>query len=404
MEEKQMAPVVEIRNLTKIFGPREKEALDLFQKGKSNDEIFNLTAGVVAVRNISFHVDRGQICMIMGLSGSGKSTLLRCINRLVEPTLGEICMQIEKGGRFKITKLSNKKLFDVRRKHMAMVFQNFGLFPRKSVLENVCFGLSLQKKDNIQRRAIEALQLVKLEKWSDAYPSQLSGGMQQRVGLARALATDVEILLMDEAFSALDPLIRQNMQEELLALQADLKKTMLFVTHDLAEALRLGDNIIIMQDGQFVQEGSPEEIIINPKTEYVKNFVKNADPSEVIKAETISTKRDDLFRNHQNQLSMSEDGNHYGFQLTSNNKLKKVVLNNENQLTFAEFQNQTQTIAEPKKEKIWAVQPETPLRKLVEVMMYSRYLFVVLSKEGEFHGVVTRRNIFKALLKNFERR
>lgn len=398
-----MSSIIEIRNLTKIFSRQEKEALDLFRKGKSNDEIFNITGGVVAVRDVSFNVDSGQICMIMGLSGSGKSTLLRCINRLVEPTLGEIYVEIEKVKKVEMINLSKKKLLDIRRKHMAMVFQNFGLFPRRSILENVCFGLSLQRKDNIQKRAIEVLKLVGLEQWSDVYPSQLSGGMQQRVGLARALATDVEILLMDEAFSALDPLIRQNMQKELLALQANLKKTILFVTHDLSEALMLGDNIIIMQDGQFIQEGSPEEIIINPKTKYVKNFVKNADPSDVIKAETIAIKRDELANNHQNQLSISEDKNNYVFQLSSNNKLEKVVVNNETPLPFTEFQNPN-IIAEPKKEVIWTVKSKTILRKLVEAMMYSSHLFVVLSKEGEFHGVVTRRNILKALLKNFERR
>lgn len=393
--------MIELRNLTKIFGGCERDALELLREGKPNDEIRKQTGSVLAVRNVNFHIQKGKISVIMGLSGSGKSTLLRCINRLIKPTAGEIYLEIEKQGRLEISTLNTKKLLDIRRNHIAMVFQNFGLFPQKSVLANVCFGLSLQREKDIRRKAMEALQLVGLEHWADAYPPQLSGGMQQRVGLARALATDVEILLMDEAFSALDPLIRDNMQIELLNLQDKLKKTILFVTHDLSEALKIGDTIAVMQDGEFVQKGSPEEIIINPRTEYVKNFVKNADPSEVIKAETVSMKKEELLHKDRNHLCLFEDKNNYVLRLTLNNKLEDVILNNETSLEVVQFQDGTQHKTVPERERILALQSTVSLKKLMEAMMYCRHPLVILSKEGELHGVVTRKNIFKALLKQF---
>jgi glycine betaine/proline transport system ATP-binding protein len=377
--------------------------LDLVLQGKSSDEIRKLTGSVVAVRDVSLHVQKNEISVVMGLSGSGKSTLLRCINRLVIPTAGKVYLELEREGRLEISSLNKKKLLDIRRNHMAMVFQNFALFPRKTVLANVCFGLSLQHKDNTLGKAMEALQLVGLKEWVNAYPSQLSGGMQQRVGLARALATDVKVLLMDEAFSALDPLIRHDLQGELLNLQFKLKKTILFVTHDLSEALRLGDIIVIMQDGEFVQKGTPEDIILNPRTEYVKTFVKNADPSEVIKAETISTKPEELVTDSDNHLCLFEYPNNYVFQLTSDNKLKDVFLNKETRLIISEFHDELEHSTENEGERICILSCTVSLKKVMEAMVCSIHPFVILSKDGKFCGVVKRRNIFKALLKKFEK-
>lgn len=393
--------MIELQNISKIFGNRQKDALQLLQQNVSNEEIRKITGSVVAVRDATLRIPKDNITVIMGLSGSGKSTLLRCINLLIQPSAGHVYLDIESKGKLELTSLTTKTLLDIRRNHMAMVFQKFGLFPRRTVLSNVCFGLTLQKKNNIPPTAIKALELVGLSEWANAYPSQLSGGMQQRVGLARALATDVEILLMDEAFSALDPLIRHNMHKELLALQAELRKTILFVSHDLGEALRIGDQIVIMQGGQFVQKGKPEEIIMNPKTQYVKDFVKNADPSEVIRAETVCTKKEKLLRKDENCYGYNENKNNYVFRLTSNGKLRGVSLNNGRELDIAEFEEQVSQKNEREIDKILVSSCGSSVRELMEAMLYSSHPLVIISDSGEFIGIVTRKNILKTLLKRF---
>ncbi|MGC9325733.1 MAG: quaternary amine ABC transporter ATP-binding protein [Desulfomonilia bacterium] len=282
---------LEIQNVYKIFGDKPDEAIILLKNGTSKEEVLEKTGQVVGVQDVSFHLKSGSLFCIMGLSGSGKSTLLRCINRLVEPTSGEIYLE-SNGNRVDVTHLTKKELRVVREKQMAMIFQHFALFPYRTVLSNVAFGLEVQgipKKDR-EQKAQEILDLVGLGEWGKVYPPQLSGGMQQRVGLARALASEGDLLLMDEPFSALDPLIKVNMQDELINLQNQVKRTILFVTHDLDEALKLGDKIAIMEQGSIVQMGTPEQIIVNPKTEYVSRFVENADATGVITLGTIAQK------------------------------------------------------------------------------------------------------------------
>lgn len=277
-------PVIEVSNLTKVFGKNAKQALKLLDKGKSKDDILKETGNNVGVNRTSFSVEAGEIFVIMGLSGSGKSTLVRLLNRLIEPTEGSVLVDGED-----LSVMDKKELRNVRREKMSMVFQQFALFPHRTILENAEYGLEIQKvpKEERQKKARESLEMVGLGDYIHQSPGQLSGGMQQRVGLARALANDPEVLLMDEAFSALDPLIRKGMQDELIDLQAAMKKTIIFITHDLDEALRLGDRIAVMKDGSIVQIGTPEEILVNPANDYVEQFVEDVDRSKVLTAQQI---------------------------------------------------------------------------------------------------------------------
>lgn len=277
-------PKVVVQNLTKIFGKKVKSALELVKKQESKTDILKKTGATVGVYDVNFEVNEGEIFVIMGLSGSGKSTLIRLLNRLIEPTSGDIYLDGQD-----ISKLDKDALRQVRREKMSMVFQNFGLFPHRTILENTEYGLEIRgiEKEERTKRAEKALENSGLLSFKDQLPNQLSGGMQQRVGLARALANDPEILLMDEAFSALDPLIRREMQDELLELQTNVQKTIIFITHDLNEALRIGDRIAIMKDGQVMQVGTGEEILTEPANEYVRSFVEDVDRSKVLTAQNI---------------------------------------------------------------------------------------------------------------------
>ncbi len=277
-------PKVKVNHLTKIFGKKTKPALEMIRVNKSKTEILEKTGATVGVYDVNFEVEEGEIFVIMGLSGSGKSTLIRLLNRLIEPTSGNIYIDGQD-----ISSLDKEGLREVRRNKMSMVFQNFGLFPHRTILENTEYGLEIRgvPKEERQAKAEKALENSSLIAFKDQLPSQLSGGMQQRVGLARALANDPEILLMDEAFSALDPLIRREMQDELLDLQENVKKTIIFITHDLNEALRIGDRIALMKDGQIMQIGTGEEILTNPANEYVRTFVEDVDRSKVLTAQNI---------------------------------------------------------------------------------------------------------------------
>lgn len=275
---------VRVEHLTKVFGKRSQQALKMVKENKSKNEIVEKTGATVGVYDASFEVNAGEIFVIMGLSGSGKSTLIRLLNRLIEPSSGDIYIDDED-----IAKMSKEELREVRRHKVNMVFQNFGLFPQRTILENTEYGLEVRgvPKEERRERAEQALDNSGLLSFKDQYPNQLSGGMQQRVGLARALANDPEILLMDEAFSALDPLIRREMQDELLELQERVKKTIIFITHDLNEALRIGDRIALMKDGQIMQIGTGEEILTNPANEFVREFVEDVDRSKVLTAQNI---------------------------------------------------------------------------------------------------------------------
>jgi glycine betaine/proline transport system ATP-binding protein len=341
----------------------------------------------------------------MGLSGSGKSTLLRCINRLVEPTRGEIYIEIS-NNRVEITSLSRKALREVRERQIAMIFQHFALFPYRTVISNVTFGLEIQgvgKKERI-RKGQKVLELVGLGGWASAYPSQLSGGMQQRVGLARALANEAEVLLMDEPFSALDPLIKVNMQDELLKLREKVRRTILFVTHDLDEALKIGDRIAIMEDGQIVQSGTPEEIIVNPRTEYVAKFVEHADPSGVLTAGTIAKElsiNSNIPVNVDTQVTgtepslfaeeldiiycMSEDGRPLG--CVREGKTLPIRSLGEN-LEMVDS-----------RDVFIAAGEEIPLREIMDVRLKtSDNPIIIRSKSGAFKGIISTQEILRGIL------
>ena len=278
------------KDVWKIFGNNPKRVLENHDRSKSRAEIQSETGHVVAVKDVSFEVKKGECFVVMGLSGSGKSTLVRCISRLIEPTGGQVVIDGQD-----VTKMDKKELRNLRRHKMAMVFQHFGLFPHRRVIDNISYGLEVRGVGKLERteKAMEILNLVGLEGWDQMYPRELSGGMQQRVGLARAMAVDPEILIFDEPFSALDPLIRREMQDELLELQSKLQKTLIFITHDFLEAIKMGDKIAIMKDGQISQVGTPEEIVANPVDKYVRDFTEDVPRYKVLSAGKVmrSTKQ-----------------------------------------------------------------------------------------------------------------
>ena len=278
---------IEIKNIYKIFGNKPDTIMPMVQDGATKDEVLEQTGHTVGLDNVSLNIEEGETFVCMGLSGSGKSTLIRHLNRLIDPTAGEILIDGEN-----VMSFNSEQLIDFRRHKMSMVFQRFGLFPHKTVMQNVGYGLEMQGKSEEERDkvAMEKIEAVGLNGFENQFPNQLSGGMQQRVGLARALATNSDIMLMDEAFSALDPLIRSDMQKQLIDLQSELKKTIVFITHDLDESLRLGDHIGILNAGKLVQVGTPVDIIMNPADDYVKAFVKDVNRAKVIKAKIIMTK------------------------------------------------------------------------------------------------------------------
>ena len=296
---------IEINNVYKIFGGNPNSVLPQVKKGATKEEILENTGHTVGLNNVSLKIEEGETFVCMGLSGSGKSTLIRHLNRLIDPTDGEILIE-----GTNVMNLNKDQLIEFRRHKMSMVFQRFGLFPHKTVIQNVGYGLEMQGKVEEERNKIsmEKINAVGLNGFENQYPAQLSGGMQQRVGLARALATDTDIMLMDEAFSALDPLIRSDMQKQLIDLQSQLKKTIVFITHDLDESLRLGDHIGILNAGKLVQVGTPEEIIMNPADDYVKAFVKDVNRAKVIKAKIIMKKPNEVSNiDKSNVIKVHED-------------------------------------------------------------------------------------------------
>ena len=317
MEQIPMNPEIELRNVDIIFGDQEDAAIALLEKGESREEIFSKTGTVVAVCEATISIRKGEICVLMGLSGSGKSTLLRAVNGLNRVTRGEVLLNHE-GSQVDVTQINFAELRQIRMNRVSMVFQQFALLPWRTVAENVGFGLEVRGLSKLERKEIidEKLSMVGLIEWRDKYAHELSGGMQQRVGLARAFATDADILLMDEPFSALDPLIRSRLQDELLELQDRLHKTVLFVSHDLDEALKLGNCIAIMESGKIVQFATPEEIVLNPVNQYVADFVAHMNPVGVLRARSIMTPishfvngEGDYFLEDANiELSLAEDG------------------------------------------------------------------------------------------------
>ena len=293
-------------NIWKLFGPDEKRIIKNLDPNLSIKEVQEKTGHVVAVKNVSFSIQKGETFVVMGLSGSGKSTLVRCISKLIEPTSGTVKMD-----DVDVAKMSARDLLELRRNKMSMVFQHFGLFPHRTVVENIGYGLEVRgTKKNIRlEKSMEVLKMVGLDGWQNNYPRELSGGMQQRVGLARALAVDPEILIFDEPFSALDPLIRREMQDELLKIQEKLQRTMVFITHDFLEAIKMGDHIAIMKDGEISQIGTPEEIVSNPKDQYVKDFCEDVPKYKVLSAGKVMRKNcsTEVKKLYENKVNCIED-------------------------------------------------------------------------------------------------
>jgi glycine betaine/proline transport system ATP-binding protein len=387
-------------NLSKIFGPYPERALSLLEQGLSKDEIFNKTGQAVGLANVSFEVQEGEILVVMGLSGSGKSTLIRCINRIIEPTSGQIVIDGND-----ITHYNHHDLLELRRHKFGMVFQHFALFPHRNILHNVEYGLEIQKvaKEERREKACQALKLVGLEGWEEAMPNQLSGGMQQRVGLARALAVEPDILLMDEAFSALDPLIRADMQYELLSLQARMRKTILFITHDLDEALKIGNRVVLMKDGQVVQIGTPEEILTTPADEYVRRFVENVDKSKVLTAQSVLDKT--------SIVAHPEEEPHTVLHKMQNNNLSNIlVVKHDDTLVGtlrAETVNQAiergdKTISHLIEAELPTVYPHEPLTKLINILAKWPAPLAVVNDQNKLLGTVVTSDLLAALSKGEE--
>lgn len=387
---------IRIENLTKIYGNSEqvREASKMVKDNKSKEEIVDKTGATVGVYEASFDIQEGETFVIMGLSGSGKSTILRMLNRLIEPTSGDVYI-----GDQNLTKANKKELREIRRKKVSMVFQNFALFPHRTLLENTEYGLEVQGMDKKERRerAAKALDNAGLGAYKDQYPSQLSGGMQQRVGLARALANDPEILLMDEAFSALDPLIRRDMQDELLEIQENLNKTIVFITHDLDEALRLGDHIALMRDGHVVQVGTGEEILENPENDFVEKFVENVDRGKIFTAEQAMEVPDGL-------INVDRTGARVSLRIMRDLKMSNIpVVNDKRELLgYINDSDLVTYISQHKNEKnlnvrslikedVPVVHLDTPLNDVVNVMGKNDMAITVVDDDNILRGYVNRR-------------
>ena len=386
---------IRVRNLTKVFGDRPDEGLKQLREGVSPEEIHEKLGLTVGLNDVSFDVDEGEILVVMGLSGSGKSTLIRCVNRLIEPTAGSIEVDGED-----IVGFSDEKLFELRRRKFGMVFQNFALLPNRSIVENAAFGLEIQgmDKDKREAEARRALELVGLKGWEDAYPNQLSGGMQQRVGLARALAVDPDILLMDEAFSALDPLIRRDMQNELVDLQARMKKTILFITHDLDEALKLGDRIVLMKAGGVVQIGTPEEILSNPASRYVQRFVEDVDKTQVLTAGAIMGKaRVVAFESDgpRTALHKMQEESFYSLFVTSRDfRVKGVVWADDCAAAIKRGDKDLTGILDT---EFSTVREDAPIAELITLLADSRIPVAVVDENDKLLGTVVKSNVLSAL-------
>lgn len=385
--------IIKVENLSKIFGKNTKRSSKLLEEGVSKEEILKKTGDTVGVNRTSFSVYPGEIFVIMGLSGSGKSTLIRLINRLIEPTSGSIYIDGED-----LAKVDKKKLREIRQKKFSMVFQNFALFPHRTVLENAAYGLELQKvpKAEREKKAKKALKLVGLEDYGQQNPNQLSGGMQQRVGLARALANDSDVLLMDEAFSALDPLIRKDMQDELIELQEDMQKTILFITHDLNEALRLGDRIVLMRNGSIVQVGTPEEILMNPANAYVERFVADIDRSKILNAQHIMNRAQMVnIDNHGPRVAlekMREEGVSGVYVVDSKRNLIGYVTAD----AAGEAVKENKTLKEVVQTDIPRVDKDTPMTELIN-MIHDSPLPLAVVENNRLLGVVIRGSVIAAL-------
>ncbi|MGM0609875.1 MAG: glycine betaine/L-proline ABC transporter ATP-binding protein ProV [Thermodesulfobacteriota bacterium] len=391
---------VKLENLYKIFGPGNKdEAYDLVQKGVNKQEIFKETGLTIGVQNACFEVHGDEIFVVMGLSGSGKSTLVRMLNRLIDPTSGRVLIE-----GIDISKMNNEELVQLRRDYMSMVFQSFALLPHLTVAQNASLGLAMAgcPASEQEKRAREVLEMVGLQSNVDSYPSELSGGMQQRVGLARGLATDPDIMLMDEAFSALDPLIRSQMQDELLRIQAESPRTIIFISHDLDEAIRIGDRIAIMDGGQIVQIGTPEDILKNPANDYVRSFFRGVDPTMVFTAKEIASNSYETVINHKGvgprtaleQLYHS-DAN-VGYILNSKRQYQGMV----SAAKLKEVVERGGVLEDAYIDNVSPVGCDEYLQDVLEKITNSEYPAPVVDKNSIYQGAISRRRFLKTLVKS----
>ena len=393
-----MSTKIEVKNLFKVFGPNPAEGMRLLDEGLDKDAIFEKTGNTVGVRDASFSIREGEIFVVMGLSGSGKSTIVRMLNRLIDATAGQVLID----GR-DVNSLPQNELIDLRRHDMSMVFQSFALMPHRTVLQNAAFGLEVAGVDQQTReeRAMKALEQVGLKTNAQSYPDELSGGMQQRVGLARGLAVDPSIMLMDEAFSALDPLIRTEMQDELVALQREDRRTIVFISHDLDEAMRIGDRIAIMQGGAVVQVGTPEEIVSNPANDYVRSFFYGVDVTQVYSAADIADRRQVtvIERPGVSMRSALE-------RLHAANRDLAVVLDQDQKyqgtVTAESLAAQIDANGEPRYseafvDEVEAIDASTPLSEVVTRSAANRHPLPVVDDQGQYLGSITRAAVLRML-------
>ena len=392
----QQAYQIQVSGLWKVFGNRPERALQPQHASKSRDEIQDELGLVVGLRDLSFNVSMGQTFVVMGLSGSGKSTLARCLIRLIEATQGQIQFDGED-----ILSYSQKDLRQFRRDKIAMVFQNYALLPHRRVLDNVAYGLEVQglDRDSRYKAAAEAIENVGLRGWEYYYPSEMSGGMQQRVGLARALAVDPEVLIMDEPFSGLDPLIRREMQDELVMLQRELQKTIIFITHDLDEALKLGDRIAIMRDGVIVQEGTPEEIVTRPANEYVSEFVQDVSRAKVIRAGSIMREPDVVIHEGQDAgaalAAMQNKGAEAAYVVGDGHILKGILTQDQ----VASLANQRiKPLEMAQADALATTSPETFIEEIIPLAAETERYIAVVDDEGRLLGEIHRRALLAGMV------
>jgi len=390
---------LKVQNLYKIFGPHPKKAMKLLSQGLTKDEIFKQTETTVGVQDASFNIHTGEIFVIMGLSGSGKSTMVRMLNRLIEPTAGQVFIDGED-----IVGMNNEQLVKMRRAKMSMVFQSFALMPHMTVLQNAAFGLEMDgvDKETRETRALEALEQVGLDAWAQSMPAELSGGMQQRVGLARGLAVDPDILLMDEAFSALDPLIRTEMQDELLKLQSKSKRTIVFISHDLDEAMRIGDRIAIMEGGRVVQVGTPEEILQNPADEYVQAFFRGVDPTNILTAGDIATDKQTTIiitegKNPRAALQrlITQDRD-YGYVLDSE-RIFKGIVSPDSLRELIDDSDQKQLIQNAFIADVGIANSTDSMQDILPDVASHPWALPILSDAGEYVGAVSKNLFLRTL-------
>ncbi|KRN40442.1 quaternary amine ABC transporter ATP-binding protein [Fructilactobacillus fructivorans] len=386
---------IKVNHITKIFGPHVKKAQELLSKGEDKAQILDETGSTVGVDNATFSIKNNEIFVIMGLSGSGKSTMLRMFNRLIDPTSGAIYLDGKD-----IMKFDKKQLLDLRRKKMSMVFQGFGLLPNRTILENAAFGLEVQdvKKEERDKKAHESLEMVGLHGYDDSYPGELSGGMQQRVGLARAITNDPDILLMDEAFSALDPLNRREMQNELLELQRKLHKTIIFISHNLNEALRVGDRIMMMHDGDVIQVDTPEDLLDHPKNEYVKKFIENVDRSKILTAYNVMVKP--------NTVNIDKDGPKLALRRMKEDQISSIfVVDSDNHFVgIVDADDANEMIDKNEKDLHTALKtdvpttaPDTPIGDLFNAISKSPIPYAVVDDEKHLQGIILRSAVLDAM-------